>query len=166
MSVEQVIVTMDQLNQAYSEMVKVGEEKQRVIINNDIQALTQIMTRETRLMKQVAEYDEEREHAIQDFLREKGIRSRLQLTITELTRLVFDPEEKQSLIDAQKRLADTLLAMKHMNQLNKELIDQSMAFIDYSLNLVVSRPEDDMLYKNPTQHKPTGNKRGFFDARA
>ncbi|MDR9853373.1 flagellar protein FlgN [Paenibacillus sp. VCA1] len=167
MSVQQVIVTMDQLNGAYSEMIQAGEEKQQVIIKNDIQALTQIMTRETRLLKQIAEYDAEREEAMQAFLREKGIRSKLQLTITEMTRLVFEPEEKQSLIDAQKRLTETLVALKNINQINKELIDQSLAFIDYSLNLVVSRPEDDMLYKNPAQQKTTGgNNRGFFDARA
>lgn len=99
-------------------------------------------------------------------MREKGIRSQLQLTVTEMTRLVFNPDEKTELLDVQRQLMDRLTELKELNQINRELIEQSLAFIDYSLNLLVSRPEDDMLYQNPNQPSTAGKVRSMFDTRA
>lgn len=99
-------------------------------------------------------------------MREKGIRSQLQLTVTEMTRLVFNPDEKTELLDVQRQLMDRLTELKELNQINRELIEQSLAFIDYSLNLLVSRPEDDMLYQNPNQPSTAGKSRSMFDTRA
>ena len=166
MSVSQVISAMEELNELHHHLMDAGLEKQQAILKNDMQYLTQIMTKETRLLKQVTESEARRIATVHIFLKEKGIRSQLNLTITEMTRLVFDQEEKQHLLDAQRRLSDTLLALKELNSTNKELIDQSLSFIDYSLNLIVSRPEDDMLYQNPGHQNSQRNQNSsFFDAR-
>lgn len=166
MSVYQVIAEMDHLNELHCHLIDAAKEKQQAILNNDMQHLTQIMNKETRLLKQVTESEVARVDAANVFLAEKGIRSQLKLTITEMTRLVFDQEEKQSLLDAQRRLLDTLLTLKNLNNTNKEMIDQSLSFIDYSLNLIVSRPEDDMVYQNPNQQNTQRSlNRNFFDAR-
>lgn len=166
MSIYQVIAEMDHLNELHQHLVDAAKEKHEAILKNDMQHLTQIMNKETRLLKQVNESEIARVDAANVFLTEKGIRSQLKLTITEMTRLVFDQEEKQHLLDSQRRLLDTLLTLKNLNNTNKEMIDQSLSFIDYSLNLIVSRPEDDMLYQNPNQQHVTRSlNRNFFDAR-
>ena len=46
------------------------------------------------------------------FLQSRGIKSQLELTVTELARLVFDPEEKRKLLDVQSRLSRTLQELK------------------------------------------------------
>lgn len=150
----------------YRTMIDLGKEKQQAIMKNDMNALTKVMTQEARNLKKAAELDDEREQAAAAFLKEKGIRSQLNLTITEMTRLVFDWTEKQELQEAQLKLSDTLVELKHLNSINKDLVEQSLTFIDYSLNLFMSEPEDDMVYRNPMEPSPAQKPRSFFDTRA
>ncbi|MNP70174.1 FlgN protein [compost metagenome] len=74
--------------------------------------------------------------------------------------------EKQALIQAQTQLLEVLEKLREANKLNQELAKQSLAFIDYSLNLLVGA-EDEAVYHNPHQQTPGYGKRsGFFDSRA
>lgn len=157
---------MKRQDELHRQLIEAGNDKKQAIIANDVERLAAVMNRENRLLKQVAETEALRQGAAEEFLREKGIRSQLQLTVTEMTRLVFNPEEKTELLDVQRQLMDRLTELKELNQINRELIEQSLAFIDYSLNLLVSRPEDDMLYQNPNQPSTAGKGRSMFDTRA
>ncbi|MCM3493482.1 flagellar protein FlgN [Paenibacillus sp. FSL K6-1566] len=166
MSARSIIDYMKRQDELHRQLIEAGNDKKQAIIANDVERLAAVMNRENRLLKQVAETEALRQGAAEDFLREKGIRSQLQLTVTEMTRLVFNPDEKTELLDVQRQLMDRLTELKELNQINRELIEQSLAFIDYSLNLLVSRPEDDMLYQNPNQPSPAGKGRSMFDTRA
>ncbi|MGG1614567.1 MULTISPECIES: flagellar protein FlgN [Paenibacillus] len=166
MSVQQVVDALRHLDELYRTLIELGAEKQKAIMANDVAGLTQVMTKETRLLKQAAELDELREESVFRFLKEKGIRSQLNLTITEMSRLVFDTEEKQMLLDAQRQLSITLQELKRLNAINKELIEQSLTFIDYSLNLLTSLPEDELMYTDPTKQQATKKNRSYFDTRA
>ncbi|GIO92589.1 flagellar protein FlgN [Paenibacillus lactis] len=166
MSARSIIDYMKRQDELHRQLIEAGNDKKQAIIANDVERLAAVMNRENRLLKQVAETEALRQGAAEDFLREKGIRSQLQLTVTEMTRLVFNPDEKTELLDVQRQLMDRLTELKELNQINRELIEQSLAFIDYSLNLLVSRPEDDMLYKNPNQPSTAGKGRSMFDTRA
>lgn len=166
MSARSIIDYMKRQDELHRQLIEAGNDKKQAIIANDVERLAAVMNRENRLLKQVAETEALRQGAAEDFLREKGIRSQLQLTVTEMTRLVFNPEEKTELLDVQRQLMDRLTELKELNQINRELIEQSLAFIDYSLNLLVSRPEDDMLYQNPNQPSTAGKVRSMFDTRA
>jgi glycine betaine/choline ABC-type transport system substrate-binding protein len=147
-------------------MLVSGQTKKEAIIKDDINSLIQIMNQESRMMKRIAALEEERIAACQAFLREKGIKSSLNLNITELSRLVFDPEEKQSLLQTQASLSKTLNELKLINDLNQKLIEQSLNFINYSVDLLGASPMQEITYAPPT-HKPTGSKAsGFFDTRA
>ncbi|EHB54689.1 MULTISPECIES: flagellar protein FlgN [Paenibacillus] len=166
MSARSIIDYMKRQDELHRQLIEAGNDKKQAIIANDVERLAAVMNRENRLLKQVAETEALRQGAAEDFLREKGIRSQLQLTVTEMTRLVFNPDEKTELLDVQRQLMDRLTELKELNQINRELIEQSLAFIDYSLNLLVSRPEDDMLYQNPNQPSTAGKVRSMFDTRA
>ncbi|MFB5674716.1 flagellar protein FlgN [Paenibacillus terreus] len=166
MSLQLVIAAMEQLIELHEELISVGHNKKQAIIDNDISALSRTLAQETRLLKKVSEAEERRIEGLNGFLREKGIRSQLKLNITEMTRLVFDPEEKQRLISVQERLSKVLHTLKELNSVNKELVEQSLAFIDYSLNLLVEKPEDNMLYQHPVKQRNDSPSRSFFDTRA
>ncbi|GAB6927552.1 hypothetical protein JCM10914A_15350 [Paenibacillus sp. JCM 10914] len=166
MSVRSIIDYMKRQDELHEQLIAAGQDKRQAILDNDVERLTSVMTKENRLLKQVAETERQRQDAADEFLREKGIRSQLQLTVTEMTRLVFNPDEKNELLQVQQQLMDRLMALKELNAMNKELIEQSLAFIDYSLNLLVSRPEDDLLYQHPKQQQSAGKGRSMFDTRA
>lgn len=166
MAIQRLIDALNQLVDVHQTMLASGQAKKEAIMKDDIESLIQIMNQESRMMKRIAALEEERVAACQVFLQEKGIKSALNLTITELARLVFDPEEKKALLHTQKALSKTLNELKFINDLNQKLIEQSLAFVNYSMDLLGASPMQEATYKPPTD-KPTGSKGpGFFDARA
>ncbi|MGG6313269.1 flagellar protein FlgN [Paenibacillus macerans] len=166
MAIEQLIDSLNQLDDAHQEMLKWGQDKKEAVMRNDVNALIQIMNQESRILKQIALQEERRIAACQSFLQEKGIKSALQLTITELTRLVFDPEEKAALLRAQAKLSQTLGDLKQVNDLNQKLMEQSLTFIDYSLELLGGGSGQDATYQHPADKSGGGQRTGLFDARA
>ncbi|AWB46238.1 flagellar protein FlgN [Paenibacillus sp. CAA11] len=166
MSFRQIIDSLKQLTELHKELIHLGEEKKQVVIVNDIASLQGILHRETKVLRKIAEADEYRVKASNNFLKEKGIRSALKLNVTELSRLVFDTNEKAELLEQQRELSDVLLALKELNAMNKELTEQSISFIDYSLNLIVSHPDDSLLYQNPAKAKQDVPNRSYFDTKA
>ncbi|WP_139295326.1 flagellar protein FlgN [Paenibacillus sp. NAIST15-1] len=164
-SVQRIIGSLTLLNDLHKQLLDIAEEKKQVIIKNDVEGLSQLMTKESRLLKQVAEADEERLQATQEFIQEKGIRSQLNLTVTEIARLVFQAEERVELLNIQRDLSDTLHKLKESNVIIQELLQQSLSFVEYSLNLYMSRPEDEVVYQHPAQAS-SSTPRSMFDTRA
>lgn len=166
MAIQQLVHTLGELVAAHQEMLKSGYAKKEAIMNNEVDTLIQIMNHESRIIKQIASLEDQRISDCHVFLQEKGIKSMLNLTITELSRLVFEPDEKASLLQVQAALSQTLQELKTLNDLNQQLIEQSLAFVNYSLDLIGAPSDEEPIYKPPTD-KPTGSKGpGFFDARA
>lgn len=166
MSLSQVTHALEQLIELHAQLIAVGEEKKQAIMSNDISVVTHCVAKEAQLVKKVNVADEARVNGVYGFLREKGIRSQLNLTITEMTRLVFDPTERNELIVLQTSLHEQLSRLKELNAINKDLIEQSLTFIDYSMNLIVNQPEDHMIYQNPSKQKLDAPNRNYFDTRA
>lgn len=164
MSIHQVINMMNRINDSHQELIELGKLKQKAIIQNDSTSLTKLMSAENRLLKQITEAETLRGEAVSDFLKDKGIRSQLDLTVTELSRLVFDPTEKQELLEIRDQLLHTAEELKKQNEATRQLIEQSLQFIDYSLNLIVGVDED-VIYHKPSD-APVLSKNNFFDARA
>ena len=57
------------------------------------------------------------------------------------------PEEQKKLLDINDKLRDTLKKIQTVNELNKELVNESLDFIKYNLDL----------FKSAYQEPATGN---------
>lgn len=166
MSIDKVILSMTQLNEVHLQLIDLGKEKQRAIIDNDSSSLTKLMTIENRLMKQMNEIERQREAHVNSFLQEKGIHSQLNLSVTELSRLVFDQNDKRVLLETREELLNNALKLKQQNELTTQLLEHALQFIDFSLNIIVGVDED-MIYQKPATSSPgPSNKINFFDAKA
>lgn len=166
MSTQQILNSLLTLDQLHQDMISVGEMKRTAIIKNDIDKLIEVMNAESRIVKQIEKAESERITACQLFLQDKGIKSQLDLSITELSRLVFDPEEKKSLLEVQGSLSHTLEQLKKLNDLNQKLIEQSLLFIDYSLDLLGGRDTQEATYHHPADKSGGVQRSGLFDTRA
>lgn len=161
MSVEQVIKELNSLNEIYEQLLDTAQIKKTVVINNDVAELTRLMTLENRLLKQIDHIEQRRAVSMSAFLKEKGIRSNLNLTITEIARLVFDPDEKKALLEIRDTLVENGRALKRENEIIQQLIEQSMQFIDFTLNILIDH-EDDLIYQNPAQQSSQYPKNTHF----
>lgn len=167
MSFEALIQTMDELNEVHSNLLELAEQKKHVLIHNDVDQLTQIVGKETKLMKRIGELDEQRIEAIGRFLIEKGYKPNPRVTISDLTKIIFNIDDKKLLLESQKQLLGTIRELREKNRLNQQLIEHSIKYIDYSLDLIAGPPLDEVVYHNP-QHQVSANMKSNrrFDTRA
>ncbi|MBP2001780.1 flagellar biosynthesis/type III secretory pathway chaperone [Paenibacillus shirakamiensis] len=166
MAVHQLIEALSQLDQAHANMIELAGEKQTAIMNNDVDGLIGILNQESRTLKRIEQLEDVRLATCYHFLKEKGVKSQLKLTITELSRLVFDPDEKKLLTDMQRQLSDKLQHLKRLNDLNQKLIEQSLTFLEYSLDLLVGAPDEAATYQHPADKPGSVRRPGIFDTRA
>lgn len=165
MALTKLLELLERLDDTHLQMLDLAAVKKQTIMDNRVDGLIDVMNRESKLMKLIGQLEEQRAEAAYTFLQGVGIRSNLNLNLTELSRLVFDPEEKSRLQQIQQKLSNTLLRLKKANELNQKLIEQSLTFIDYSLDLLVGRPNQEFTYHHPADKGYTSSRSGLFDAR-
>ncbi|MGQ8873583.1 flagellar protein FlgN [Paenibacillus sp. TSA_86.1] len=165
-ALDRLIAVLEQMEQSHRDMLALCQVKREVIVKNDVDQLIAIMNKESKFMKLQEPLDTERLHAVHELLQERGIKSMLNLNITEISKLIFDPADKQRLFEVQKKLAGTLQELKNINQLNQKLIEQSLMFIDLSMDMFASRPEQDATYQHPADKQGNPGRIGLFDTRA
>lgn len=165
MELTNLLELLERLEEAHLQMLDLAAVKKQTIIDNKVEGLIDIMNRESKLMKVIGQLEERRTEAAYTFMQSVGIRSNLNLTLTELSRLVFDPEDKSRLQHIQQKLSGTLQRLKEANELNQKLIEQSLTFIDYSLDLLVGRPNQDFTYHHPSDKGSSAARPGLFDTR-
>ncbi|MFB5266730.1 flagellar protein FlgN [Paenibacillus enshidis] len=158
--------TLERLNEAHLQLIELGLEKKEALIRNQVDHLIAVMTRESRMSKRIEQLEQERVENVHLFLQERGIKSRLNLTIRELSRLVFEQEEKQRLLQIQSALGSTLKQLKELNDLNQQLIQQAISYIDFSIESMSYYSESEVTYTHPAEKQASGGRRGLFDTRA
>lgn len=157
---------MDEINEVHKHLLELAEEKKHAIIKNDVNKLNQIVNKESQYVRKVRDLDQQRAEAVNELLLSKCFRPDPKITTSDIIKLLYKSEEKKALSDAQKRLMQTLVQMKQVNDRNQQLIRQSLAFIDYSLDLVVGPIEEEATYHNPNQQAQGYKRNGYFDTRA
>ncbi|WP_342563316.1 flagellar protein FlgN [Paenibacillus sp. FSL R7-0345] len=165
MALTRLLELLERLDETHLQMLDLAAVKKQTIMDNKVDGLIDIMNRESKLMKLIGQLEEQRAEAAFTFLQGVGIRSNLNLNLTELSRLVFDPEDKSRLQQIQQKLSGTLQQLKQANELNQKLIEQSLTFIDYSLDLLVGRPNQEFTYHHPADKGYSNARPGLFDAR-
>lgn len=117
------------------------------------------------MSKLIDQLEEQRISSAYKFLQGRGIKSKLNLTISELSRLVFDLQDKQRLLSIQARLSETLNELKQLNELNRQLIEQALSYIDFSVETMSYYEEFETTYHRPDEKNST-IRSGLFDTRA
>ncbi|MCP3776257.1 flagellar protein FlgN [Paenibacillus sp. MZ04-78.2] len=166
MSFEAVLQTMSELNDVHLTLLELAEQKKHALIHNQVEQLTQIVTKENKLLKRIGELDQQRVEAIGNFLIEKGYKPNPRVTVSDLTKIIFNVEEKRILVDSQKQLLATIRKLREYNELNQQMIEQSLAFINYSIDIMSGSDGDELIYSNPHQTTSGSSRKGLFDAKA
>lgn len=166
MPVQTLIVALEKLTELHEELSALADRKREALVRNVVDEVSAIVNRETKLARAVEELLREQAEATSAFFRSKGFQPTRAVTVTELSRMVTDLAQKEALLAARDRLTAVIDVLKKKNDLNQQLIEQSLAFINYSIDLVAG-PDDELMYRNPKQQPTYGAKRpGYFDSRA
>lgn len=161
-----IVEAMDALVAVHRTLNEQAERKTEVLKNGDMQGLESLLKEEEATAAQLKSLEDRRERDVNEFLREKGITSDDPLTVSQIAELAPQHEKEE-----MYRLRDELLAeivdLKRQNALNQSLIEQSLHFIDVSLNMARPPELESVTYNHPNH---TGNERlnrqSLFDSQA
>lgn len=145
----------------YEELLNIEKDKKQVIIDNDVKALEAITTKEQGFVKAIVNLEGLRAEVIDGFCKLKGISD---LKTIDDMKAHLSPD-KAALIEAQKqRLSSIINELIEVNNLNTSLLEDSIDYINYSMELLTSAKEDDLTYDKGLADKKTSG-RSLFDAK-
>ena len=165
MAVQDIVRILDEQEELYGQLLETANEKTPVLVKGDIDQLNAIVQKERKLIARAEQLEQQRILATHRHFVSLGYISRMN-TLREVIQSVNQPELKQRLIEQQQELSRLLEELRRVNDLNQQLIRQSLAFIEYSIELLVGNPAEDIVYQHPQKNQGTGGRNGVFDRRA
>jgi flagellar biosynthesis/type III secretory pathway chaperone len=115
---------INQLNEAHAQLLALAEEKKHVLIANDMRRLSETVKEEPVHIKRIEALEQER-------LALMG-----SVTMTEW--IETHPED----IDSLRTLLQTIGQLRQLNALNAELLEQSLHYLDWHLQLLIPEADD------------------------
>ena len=133
--IEEFITTLEEEQQNYEELLILATEKANVIKNNDIEILQKLTSAETAILGKNQRLENKREGIVKNI----GIvlnYDPAELTITKIAEIIENQAECGALIAVRDKLKITLEGLKQKNELNRGLIQSSLDYIEFSVNML------------------------------
>lgn len=136
--IDELVETMSKENDIYKELIPIADEKTRVIIRNDLDALQKITDREQLTIEKINALERRREEVIVNI---GTVLSRNPRTLDMKTLMKImekQPKEQAKLASIHDEIRETLRRLVTINDRNKLLIQQSLEMIEFNMNLIQS----------------------------
>lgn len=148
----------------YKDMLELSKSKKDIVIQGKVAELDKIVKLEQNMIFNIGQLEKKREEEVAKLSSALNINSS-QITISELSK-VLRPEMKKDLENVQSMLQKTLSELKTINDANGQLIEQSLEYIDYSINLFSGTGmETGSLYEDIGKNKSKQSKKNIFDTK-
>lgn len=153
---------MDKESQLYSELTRVEEQKKKIIIENDVKALDAITKKEQGFVKAIVNLESLRAQVVDGFCNFKGISK-----IDRIDEIMehLNPAEKLELEEKRDRLSTVINGILQVNDLNAKLLNQSIEYIDYTMELTRSLIEEEAGYAENAKDKTVKVDKNLFDVK-
>jgi flagellar biosynthesis/type III secretory pathway chaperone len=136
--IDELVNVMSQENDIYRELIPIAEEKTRVIIKNDLDALQKITEQEQLTIEKINALEKKREEVVINIGTVLS-RDPKELNMKALIKIMGkQPAEQKALSRIHDELDGNLRRLVTINDRNKELINQSLEMIEFNMNLIQS----------------------------
>ncbi|MCL2611106.1 MAG: flagellar protein FlgN [Defluviitaleaceae bacterium] len=142
--VDNLLNTVNEQKTCLEELLVLSQAKRDLIVNNDIENLQKMTAAESAIVAKNQKLDREREEIVKDIATVLAENSE-ELTLTKISELITDDNDKQKLISARDGIEEILKDLKRQNDQNHELITVSLDYIEFSMNVL---RENDLM-QNP-----------------
>lgn len=141
----------------YQELLKVSNEKTDIVKEDKTSELDQLVRQEEILIAKVVELEKKRIRILKEIcvnlrLKEESI------SISDLSQYV---DEKQELLEMKEKITKTLKELKRANELNTKLVENSLEYINFSVNLATGADKESITYEQKGQTNTKGHKNIF-----
>nr|WP_175476070.1 flagellar protein FlgN [Evansella caseinilytica] len=163
---EEFIQIFNEITEVHEAIYAAAVRKQEGIVTGEMSKLEEVLKEESALIQQLRKLENTRQHLVQRYVEEKGLETE-NITMEKL--LPFFPEaEQEELYDRQQQLLQIIGKLKEQNELNQQLLEDSLSFVTMSLDAFTPQNEFNN-YRHPSgkqedDFEPGG--RSLFDTKA
>lgn len=156
---------MDRMVALHKALYTLAVEKKEILVKGDAEELVRIVNQEQKLIKAVEAAEAERSETIHRLCEAKGLPAADDVTLQDVANWVTNPGEKAKILSYRDELLRIVNELRQANELNQQLLEQSLSFIHLNLELLTDVPENDFTYKPPTQTGVSSASRSFINKR-
>lgn len=134
--VNELIGLLAEQARIYDDILKISKDKTDIIIKGKVSELESIVNLEQSLVIRMGKLETKRENIVNGIAKELDIEPEV-LSLSEMVKYM-DSEQAEKLEDFRNSLTNTLDELKGTNELNSKLIENSLEYINFSINLISS----------------------------
>ncbi|QDP41283.1 flagellar protein FlgN [Radiobacillus deserti] len=165
MTVQAIIESLSKLKQLHESLLAVSVEKTEAVKEGKTEVLQSLLIKERKHVQAVEQLETKRVSLTEAWANEQGFPPE-DVTVSFVLDHLEDGEEKEQLEQVTFVLASVLVKLKQQEQLNRELIQQSLQFINLSLDMVNPTVKN-INYGNAANKQPEQTaRRSAFDSKA
>lgn len=157
--IEDFIATLTKQHDHYEELLILATEKVNIIKNDDVETLQKITAAETAILGKATKLENKREEIVKNI----GVvlnRNADDLTLSSIAELINNEEDSKQLLELKDKLYNTLTQLKDKNEVNRAVIQTSLDYIDFSVNLLREGGADPLEGEMPSELR-----KNLFDVR-
>jgi flagellar biosynthesis/type III secretory pathway chaperone len=164
MSVKAITQIIERLLEIHEGLVDLASKKVEPIKKGDMPTLEKLVREESKLAHKLQTTELLRAKVVRTFLLEKG-EAPEDATLSDVKRYATDAEQKQ-LEQFQNMLVEYVVKLKAQNELNQSLIEESLRFVNLSLDLMIPHKEDVSYNPRERDDRPFEGGHSLFDSKA
>jgi len=162
LSTQHIINILKNLVKAQKGLLEISIQKTEEIKAGHVDQLQATLIKERKTLHNIEQIETKRIEAVNQWFVEYSLPLE-QATITEMLENLTNEHDKSELEVVATDLTETILKLKQQEQINQALIQQSMQFVQLSLD-VLSPSITNMNYSGKKETSPI--KRSMFDSQA
>src|SRR5699024_3315238 len=165
-SIQPIINIMNDLTDAHKQLLNLCERKLTYNKNNDMEELSKILTIERKYIQKTDQLETKRQKVIEEFISTHNIPV-VEKTASQLLQYLTDNNERVILEKQIVKLIEVIVQLRTIEQLNEELLQQSMEFVQTSLDLFDPTMKNYNYNNRLSEHSSESSKnRSIFDSKA
>ncbi|MEK4285463.1 MULTISPECIES: flagellar protein FlgN [Ureibacillus] len=165
MSVQPIISILEKLEKMHKSLLEHAYKKTELVKNNDMEELDKMLKVEQSHVAAIEQLEQLRQKKVVEFFQLKGIKVSSPPSVAELLEVIEDEEESQQLSDVRNRLLKVIDDLKKQNDLNQQLIYNSLQLVNVTLNMLRPQPEE-INYSEKTVRGGNAPRQSLFDSQA
>ncbi len=147
----------------YQAIFELSLQKREVLVQSNVPGLETIMKQEENLCFEVTRLDKIRKSIIQELAAIYGITD-TKIALSQLVQMA-DQDEIGNFKNVEQELTSIIFKISEVNDLNKELVEQGLLIVNYSLNLLAQSSVGPTYHPNEKTSFTPPNK-SLFDSKA
>jgi flagellar biosynthesis/type III secretory pathway chaperone len=160
LSAKQLIALLEKHVKLHKGLLDLANKKTEVLKKGDMEALSEIMKEEQKYIAVINQVERERIHVVNAMVSESNDR-----TLTTCISLA-EGTERAMLEKLRDDLTAVISELKNINQLNQQLTQQSLQFVNVMLDMLMPQPPNINYAATNKAPNPYEGGRSLFDSKA